>query len=178
MNNQGDVVGHSACRPSILNRLYLSGASTVHAFLWTKGKMQDLGTLPGDPYSRAMAINDRGQIAGVSGKMHGDPWRAFLWEKRRMTALPNLPGHQRSHVNDMNNDGWTVGFSQRRLYKQPRGVLWHSGSGTVYDLNQLLTGPAAADWEIREAKAINAGRQIIGTGSLRGKYRFFLLTPI
>ena len=40
------------------------------AFFFENGTMLDLGTLPGDSYSSASGINDRGQIAGVSAQLN------------------------------------------------------------------------------------------------------------
>src|SRR5690242_16524709 len=38
----------------------------VHAVAWVDGKVHDLGTLPGDLYSIAWSLNNRGQIVGNS----------------------------------------------------------------------------------------------------------------
>ena len=53
ISNRGLAVGASA----------LEGEQTFHAFSWTKetGKMQDLGTVPGDYASVALAANDKGK---------------------------------------------------------------------------------------------------------------------
>jgi probable HAF family extracellular repeat protein len=62
------------------------GSSTLtvpdetHAFLWEKGKMTDLGTLPGGDYGIAGSINDRGQVVGLSKTASGE-FHAFLWSK-------------------------------------------------------------------------------------------------
>jgi uncharacterized membrane protein len=41
----------------------VSGAATQSLARWA---ITDLGTLPGDKYSEAVAVNDRGQVVGVS----------------------------------------------------------------------------------------------------------------
>jgi probable HAF family extracellular repeat protein len=51
--------------------------------------MRDLGTLPGDVVSAAVAINNRGLITGVSQDANGND-RAFLWESGVMTDLNTL----------------------------------------------------------------------------------------
>jgi len=52
----------------------LPGDATGHAFLWQRGVMTDLGTLPGDSWSAAYAINDEGQVTGQSQR---DYFRVF-----------------------------------------------------------------------------------------------------
>jgi probable HAF family extracellular repeat protein len=42
--------------------------------------MQDLGTLPGGDFSRALGINNRGQVVGTSTSSAGT--RAFLWTSK------------------------------------------------------------------------------------------------
>lgn len=59
---------------------------TIRAHLWSNGKITDLGTLPGFPFSTAGAINNRGQIVGIAQAKKDKP-RAFLWENGRMTDL-------------------------------------------------------------------------------------------
>jgi probable HAF family extracellular repeat protein len=51
--------------------------------------MKDLGVLPGDFNSGAIAINDRGEVVGVSGDTQGNT-RAFIWRNGLMTDLNRL----------------------------------------------------------------------------------------
>jgi probable HAF family extracellular repeat protein len=80
ISNRGEVVGGSA----------LAGNKTAHAFLWTRDAgMKDLGMLNGDSNSGALAINDRGEVVGVSNDDKGN-FRAFLWRNGLMTDLNTL----------------------------------------------------------------------------------------
>lgn len=76
LNNRGQVVGSSDT----------TNDSNFHAFLWQKGKMTDLKTLPGDVNSVAVAINDSGQIVGLSLDASFNP-RAVLWQNGKPTDL-------------------------------------------------------------------------------------------
>lgn len=85
INNRSQVVGHSELGDSL--------DSPYHAFLWTRerGKMLDLGTLPGDFASAAIGINDRGEVVGLSvGPSPNYNSRAILWENGVMTDLNTL----------------------------------------------------------------------------------------
>jgi probable HAF family extracellular repeat protein len=85
INNGGQVVGFSDTAfqdPTF-------GYTINHAFLWDKGQMQDLGALPGDTFSYAYKINDRGKIFGASTPDFFN-FRYFLWEKGRMADLSTL----------------------------------------------------------------------------------------
>jgi probable HAF family extracellular repeat protein len=80
INNKSQVVGGST----------LAGNKTGHAFLWTReAGMKDLGVLPGDNNSGAIAINERGEIVGVSNDTDGNG-RAFLWRNGLMSDLNTL----------------------------------------------------------------------------------------
>ena len=76
VNPQGQVVGHSTT----------TGNASLHAFLWEKGVMTDLGTLPGGSFSIATAINPAGQVVGY-GDIAGGESHAFLWENGIMRDL-------------------------------------------------------------------------------------------
>jgi probable HAF family extracellular repeat protein len=54
-----------------------------HAFLWKPGmkKLKDLGTVKGDTDSFATAVNESGQVVGLSAKGTCCIQHAFLWEK-------------------------------------------------------------------------------------------------
>jgi len=71
INNQGQVA---------MNSVMLDG--TVHAFLWSDGASQDLGTFPqGSPVTVVPCcnnVNDRGQIVGFSFDTSFNQ-RALLW---------------------------------------------------------------------------------------------------
>ena len=65
--------------------------------LWQKGVLADLGVLPGDVYSVAFGLNDRGQVVGQSFGPNFSAIRAFLWQNGVMVDLNTLlkPGPPR-----------------------------------------------------------------------------------
>ena len=104
MNDNEQVVGTSD----------LPGDQYQHAFLWQKGVMSDLGTLPGDVISVGCGINNRGQVTGVSIDASGN-LRAYLWQNGVMTDLnslipPNSPLYL-LHAFSINSAGEIVGFA-------------------------------------------------------------------
>jgi probable HAF family extracellular repeat protein len=80
----------------------LAGYPAEHAVLFKRGSVVDLGTLPGGHESQAVAINDRGQVAGFGSNGIADPasifpeWgtetRAFVWDHDVMHDLGTLGG--------------------------------------------------------------------------------------
>jgi probable HAF family extracellular repeat protein len=87
INARGDVVGFS--NPP--GQGDPEGEFISRAFFWSRGSETavDLGTLPGDLFSEAFAINARGQVVGVSfGGANGS--RAFLWQNGVMVDLNDL----------------------------------------------------------------------------------------
>jgi len=152
LNNQGQVVGHADTAPG-------SGRTGFHAFLWnpttpngTSGVMIDLGALRGDALSNAFAINDSGQVVGVS--MAADGTRAFIYDG----SLHELGDQTTAYA--INNLGRVAGSSQ-----DSTGVdhpfLWvpnKSGDtkGRFYDLGVPAGSPGAS------ASAINSEGTVVG----------------
>lgn len=104
LNNAGQVVGAADIKGTADP---VTSKEPSHAFLWEKGKMHDLGTLPGGNYSGATGINDKGQIVGESnfstgnlGLSSGSPGHDLisvhpvLWESGHVKDLTQLiPAH-------------------------------------------------------------------------------------
>ncbi len=72
INNNGQIVGYcfDIAHTYDFFGLHAKGSVTdptgQRAFLWYAGQMTDLGTLPGDAASAALAINDAGDVVGWS----------------------------------------------------------------------------------------------------------------
>lgn len=106
-----------------------TGDATAHAFLWTNGKIRDLGNLPGGSTSGAAAVNLFGQVTGESDNADTDPnpflcftpneCRAFLWQNGRMKDLAPLRGGRNSAGGWINDFGLVVGASETTTANDP-----------------------------------------------------------
>ena len=102
INDSGVVAGWSGA----------AGAGYQHAFLFSGGKMTDLGLLPGEGgiYTAASGINNSGHVVG-SGDNAASDERAFLYSNGKMTDLGTLGGPQAAAY-AINNAEQIVGWSQ------------------------------------------------------------------
>lgn len=80
INNRGQVLGLSL----------LPDGATFHSFLWDKGVITDLGTLPGNPLTFPGGINNKGQVVGHSCDATNTFCVAYIWENGEMTDLNTL----------------------------------------------------------------------------------------
>ena len=174
INELGQVIGWSKTRTQVR---FDSGEACVgpdttgcvtprHAFLWQKGRMSDLGTLPFHTIgSWAVAINGHTQIAGVSSwdsGGNGYDERPFRWQNGKMVdlgtrqAAPGAlhPGDGHHTVHAINERGQIIGASQTREGKL-HAILWQNRSPT--DLATLGHLNAQSD-----TTAISDKGQIIG----------------
>jgi probable HAF family extracellular repeat protein len=114
INNRGQVVGISETAvPAVPPTSPPTFFTFPHAFLYSGGHMQDLGTFGGFQ-SVANGINDLGQVVGqasYSDGIHGDTaQRAFLYSGGHMQDLGTLGGFA-SYASGINNRGQVVGQS-------------------------------------------------------------------
>ena len=123
INGRGQIIGQSDTPrfPEAITDRGKFPRTFNHAFVWQKGKMTDLGTLPGGKSSTATAINDRGQIVGYASTATRTN-HAFLWENGKMTDLGTLPRYQASRAVAINNKGQIVGYTTKT--GQRHAVLW------------------------------------------------------
>ena len=153
--NNGSVVGCAT----------LNGDTALHAFLWRKGVMTDLGTLGGSdtlPYSQALNVNDRDEVEGV------------IWQNGEASGLGFLPGDIVSIGSAISDSGLVTGQSCDSN-GNCRGFLWRNGVMT--DLGTLV--PADSPLDFPDPTGINSRDQIVGLGVQKstGELHGFLLTP-
>jgi probable HAF family extracellular repeat protein len=152
INDHGDVVGFSGtCGPP-------TPAVAVHAVVWRNGSVFKLGGLGGVMNNAALAINNAGQIAGVSDPPGDTATYAVLWQNGAITNLGALPGDVMSAANDINAQGQVVGVSCDANYNC-RAFLWDKGVMT--DLNSLI--PPDSPLYLTYGGGINDRGEISGT---------------
>jgi len=165
INDRGDAVGFSETSvpdPDGEDFCAFGTKLTCRPFFWRHGHMTALPTLGGNN-GQASAVNDRGQIVGISetavpdsGCPASKPGKIIspaLWEKGKVRALPTLAGDPDGFVQGINDQGEAVGASGTCTSIQTHAVLWKNG--TAIPLPNL--GRTGSD-----AYAINDHDQIAG----------------
>lgn len=165
LSDAGQVVGAGFIRdvgtPEAPGEIY-------HAFIWSRARgMRDLGTLGGDGYSNANAINNLGQVVGNAyapdGRLH-----AFLWSPREGMRDLGLLGSRpdsasaASGINEagevtgaatLNNGNYHAFLWTRQKGLQDLGTL---GGTTSSALDIADNGLIAGESTIRGDAAIHA----------------------
>jgi probable HAF family extracellular repeat protein len=141
------------------------------AVIWGPGKddIQPLPPLPPvDTTSAATAINDRGQVVGISGICDRAVGRfsaahSVLWENGEVTEIPNLGGDAWNTPMAINEWGDVVGFANITTGGafNAHAFLW-TKSGGIKDLG-TLPGDAYS-----QALGINNWRQVVGLSCAAG----------
>jgi probable HAF family extracellular repeat protein len=142
INPAGQIVGESYTE---------GGAGLFHAFLWEKGLMTDLGTLPGGDFSGARGIDPAGRVVGFS---YAGPL-AVVWDDGVLTELSPEAAFP-SVANAINPSGQIVGSFQSGL--REHAFLWDKG--VLTDLSAL-----GGDLVTSLATAINPAGQVVGSSN-------------
>lgn len=152
LNKSGQIVGYAA-----------TSTGHSHAFLYSGGQMQDLGTLSGlgNASSSATAINTAGQVVGSSTTNSIYSWQhAFLYDGTGMHDLGTLGGLS-SGASAINDSGTVVGTSA--TFTGPSRAFVYT-NGAMQSLGTLSTEPYAESY----AQDINDSGDIVGAGSSAG----------
>jgi probable HAF family extracellular repeat protein len=134
---------------------YISGGQAEHAFLYSNGAMQDLGTL-GGTNSYGYGINASGQVTGgattAAGTLH-----VFVTDPTTfaMTDLGTLTGYTNSVATGINAGGQVTGYAYSGS-TQYRAFVSDATTNTMTDLGTL--GGARA-----QGLGINTSGQVVGT---------------
>jgi len=118
----------------------------------------DLGGLPGSTSSVAQAINNAGQVVGVSAV--GGVGYAVEWSNGSIINLGGLPGSTSSSAGGINDAGQVVGSSRVGGVTYP--VEWSNGA--ISNLGGL---PGSTN---SVAQAINDAGQVVGYSLVGGLY--------
>src|SRR5438445_6225532 len=141
-----------------------------HPAIWTLGppdQIQDLPLIPGDTSGAATAINDNGQIVGISGICDQAVGRhtarhAVFWENGGVTDLGNLGAQWWNTPTAINQHGDVVGFAGDPAFVEGNPLhafIWTKDNG-IKALKPLRGRvPQHVD---SEAYGINEAGQVVG----------------
>jgi probable HAF family extracellular repeat protein len=188
VNSRGQVVGWAINTVPDPNSLFFSGEEynfydpieqyQTRAFLWQNGVMTDLGALGTGSDAWAQAINDKGQIVGISytnttvntvGTGCGyqetlipteDP---FFWEKGEMTDMGGLGGTC-GQPYFLSNSGQVVGSSDLPGDLASHPFLWTKEEG-MQDLG-TLGGSSGSASMINDLGVVVGGTYLSGDSQL------------
>jgi probable HAF family extracellular repeat protein len=168
-NNRGQIVGwaeNSTHDPTCKRR---NQVLQFEAVIWGPrlGEIHALPPFPNDLDGAATAINEHGQVVGISGICDqavgaSSAIHALLWQDGQPTDLGNLGGHGWNTPMAINNQSVIVGFANLpddivngELTVNFIGFVWTKEHGM--QKIPLLDGDSIA-----EATGINDGGQIVG----------------
>ena len=113
INSKGQVLAYA----------FING--DIRSFIWENGTRRFLGSLGGGS-TAAFALNEAGQVAGVSNTADGKR-RAFLWQNGTMRNLGTLGGAEASIAFGIDGSGRVVGYTQK-TGGPILAFIWESGT--------------------------------------------------
>src|SRR5262245_18957750 len=160
-NNHGQIIGWAentvrdpTCNPPQIFQF--------RAVIWGPHgtRIQELPLLPGDTSSAATAINDAGQVAGISGTCDvaiggATAAHAVFWDEGVVTEIPNFGGKLFNTPTAINENGDIAGFGDHVGDLITEAFFWSRDKGFV-GLG-FLPGHGFS-----EAFGINNRRQVVG----------------
>lgn len=166
INNKGQAVGWAetlvydpTCDSTTTQKLQFRAA------LWEpkKNRMIQLRPYGNDSVSSATAINDRGQVVGISGECdqavgRGSARHAVMWEHGKVKRIGDLGGNGWHTPMDINEEGDVTGFSNPEADREGDFVeafFWSRHRG-VKRLGKV------AGHDFSQAFGINNRRTVVG----------------
>ena len=175
--NLGNLRGNASSALGINASGQVAGWSTTaagqrHAFMYSGGLMEDLGTFSGGTSSQANAISDTGIVVGSSGINGVGPGfpeiqQGFIWQQGKMSSVGALycpcsfnVRYGTSSLSGINDFGQAAGWSET-----VRGSwVLHAAQWKASALADF--GGGAGDWSISRVFAVNDAGQMVGDYAL------------
>jgi probable HAF family extracellular repeat protein len=165
VNDRGLVVGWAET-PVVDPTCNYPQVLQFRAAVWdpATNQIHQLRPLHGDSASAATAINEQGQVVGISGKCdiavgRFSARRAVMWDHGRVTDIGGLGGIAWNTAMALNNEGVVVGFADTTGDQSGapnfHAFIWTSESG-IQDIGTL-----SGD-NLSEALDINDRGQVVG----------------
>lgn len=131
------------------------------AVIWGPNLTQitQLSPYPGDPDSAATAINESGEVVGISGLCSiavggASAKHALLWRNGKPIDLGNIGGHAWNTPTSLNNRGEIVGFANtsgdENAPLSPVAFLWTKQAGKMEKLPRLEDDETSAAYDVNE----------------------------
>ncbi|MGJ7440693.1 hypothetical protein [Aquipuribacter sp. MA13-6] len=150
-SSRAGVVGTSRTGPD---------ARPQHAALWHEDHVHDLGTLPGSTFSRAFAVNRRGQVVGEAFTAPPEVSRAVMWEPDGTIRDLGTLGGAGAVANDVDDLGRAYGVSS---------PVSGSSTATVWDRRgaRALPLPDPGAPGASRVNAVTASGDAVGAAPVR-----------
>lgn len=159
INDLGQVVGNSytKSKPSAYcAKPQIGFPLTTGAFIWQEGKMKDLGNF-GGTCTLASALNNLGQVVGLSTLKDDVAQHPFLWDGERLKDLGTFGGSLGNAI-AISDTGKVAGWASVSGDQAQHAFLWEQGAmtdlGILPDTLPDLVNSFAVD--------VNSSGQIIG----------------
>ena len=165
VNNRGEVVGwaEDGVHDATCNKP--TQILQFEAVIWgpNLAEMIQLSPYPGDSDSAATAINDSGEVVGISGLCSNavggaSAIHALLWENGKPVDLGNVGGKAWNTPTALNNRGEIVGFANtsgdQNAGLSPVAFLWTKETGKMEKLPRLDDDQTSAAYDVNERSQI------------------------
>jgi probable HAF family extracellular repeat protein len=139
------------------------GVGGTTATIWNGTTPTPLGILPGQAGSVANAINNAGQVVGLSYNSGGTQ-QAVIWNGTIPTALGTLPGGTGSYATAINRNGLVAGVTQTAVVNTTIATKWN---GTTPTALGTLVATCNGGGCVNEAHGINDAGQVVGISQIQ-----------
>ena len=149
INNRGEIIGSAQVAPH-------SGYRPV---IWSKGRVQDLGRIPGSYTSYGTAINDYGVAVDWCGD--SETQAGFIYRNGGLRLLPSPAGARRFEPTRINNAGDVLCcFNSRSGGSE---TYWLYSKGHLHDLTPIVAKATGLPVQNLALNDMNDHGVIVGT---------------